>query len=158
MGARWSFAGRSSAARSIMRDPLLEAAGQVDLAAAVAKVALELAEDRRRRVAREGVAQRRVEALDRLDQPQARDLVEVLGRLGAAGVAVGEAAGERHEAVDELFADRGAPLTVVALEQLLLVGQLLVGAGAASIPVLIQRQYEGEPPIRPLRRPELTSA
>ena len=87
-----------------LRDPLLEAARQVDLAPAVAEVALELAEDGRRRVARERVPERRVEALDRLDQAQARDLVQVLRRLGAAGVAVGEAARERQEALDQLLA------------------------------------------------------
>ena len=127
--------GRQIVGRSLdQRDPLLKPAGQVDLAPAVAEVALDLAQDGRRRVAREGVAEGRIEALDRLDQPQACDLVEILGRLGTPRVAVGEAAGERHEAVDQLLAHQRALVAVVALEQKLLVGQLLVGAWQVPSP------------------------
>ena len=100
----------------------------MDLAAAVAEVALDLAQDRRRRIACEGVAERRIEAFDRLHEPEARDLVEILRRLGTARVAVGEAACERHEPDDQLLTHQRALVPVVALEQKLFVGQMLVGA------------------------------
>src|SRR5690606_8907766 len=105
----------------------------VYLAAAIAKVALELAQDRRRGVAGEAVAQGRIEAVDRLDQAQARDLVQILGRLAAAGVAVGEAARERHEAGDELLLHGGIARAVVPREQRRLVGQTLLRAGDRSL-------------------------
>jgi hypothetical protein len=50
-------------------------------------VALDLAEDGRRRVRREAHLAREVEALDRLHDPDAGDLDEVVERLAAAGVA-----------------------------------------------------------------------
>jgi hypothetical protein len=87
-----------------LHDPLLHPARDVHGPAGVAEVALELAEDRRHRVARERVAALHVVAVDRLDQAERRDLDQVVERLVAALVAAGELPGERHEAAAELVA------------------------------------------------------
>ena len=70
-----------------LEDPLLDVAGDVHRPAAVAEVALELAEDGRDREGGEGGAALGVEAVDRLDQADARDLDQVVVGLGSAGVA-----------------------------------------------------------------------
>ena len=62
------------------------------------------------------VSRRRVEAVDRLQQPERGDLDQVVERLAAALVAAGELAGERQEALDELLA-RELVAGVRALEQ-----------------------------------------
>jgi hypothetical protein len=53
---------------------------------AISEVALQLAEDRRHRVAHER-PEIRVEAIDRLQQTEISDLLEVLPRLGRVAIA-----------------------------------------------------------------------
>ena len=67
------------------RQPL-EVARDAHRPGAVAEVALDLAEDRRDRVARERDAALDVEAVDGLDERVARDLVEVLEQVTSAAV------------------------------------------------------------------------
>ena len=111
--------------------PLLEVAGHVERPALVAEVALELAEDRGRRVARELGPAFGLEAVDRLDQAKARDLQQVVEGLVGVRVAQGEITGQRQEALRELFAGGQVAVTVVA-DQKLLLGFLCVLAGALS--------------------------
>src|SRR4051794_7450382 len=80
---------------------LLEVARHPHRPAFVTKVTLELAEDRRHRERAEGGLPLRVEALDRLEQPQRRDLDQVVERLAGALVAPRELATERKEPLDE---------------------------------------------------------
>ena len=96
---------------------LLQVARDAHRPALVAEVALELAEDRRDGERGERGLARRVEAVDRLEQPERGDLDQVVERLAAALVAARELARERQEALDELLARRLVALVVVALEQ-----------------------------------------
>ena len=80
-------------------------------------MALELAEDGRDGERRERRLARRVEAVDRLQQAERRDLDQVVELLPAALVAARELAGERQEARDELLARGRIALAVVADEQ-----------------------------------------
>ena len=91
-------------------------------------MALELAEDRGDGEGGDRGPPLGVEAVDRLHQADARDLDEVVVGLGAAGVARGEAAGEGHEAIDQLLAHRLRVVGGVPAQQHLLVGELLAGA------------------------------
>ena len=93
---------------------LLEVARHADGPRPVAEVALELAEDRRDGVAREGDVALGVEAVDRLDQAERRDLDEVLQRLLGALVATRELAGERQEALDQRLARRRIAVVLMA--------------------------------------------
>src|SRR5262245_40143596 len=97
--------------------------------ALVAEVALQLAEDGRRRVARELRAASRLEAVDRLDQAEAGDLYEVVQRLVGVHVAEGQLTRERQEALAELLA-RGEVALLVAADQQPAFGRPCVGAGA----------------------------
>ena len=65
-------------------------------------MALELAGDRRDGERREADVARDVEAVDRLQQPERRDLLEVLERLALAHVASRQAPGERKHPLGEL--------------------------------------------------------
>ena len=87
---------------------LLEGARQPQLPDPVAEVAAKLAEDRRRRVGDEAVAALGVEAVERLDQAEARDLDQVLELLGGAAVAKREGARQGQEAPDQLLLKRGS--------------------------------------------------
>src|SRR5215208_3717579 len=87
---------------------------------------LELAEDRRHRVAGECDPAVGIEAVERLDEPEARDLDEVVQRLAVAAVARGEAPREGHEAARELLAHDGVLVLGVATQQRALVRELLV--------------------------------
>jgi hypothetical protein len=69
-------------------------------------VALELAEDRRDRVAGERDLAGGIEAIDRLDEPERRDLHQVVERLVGALVAARQLARQRQEALGELLARR----------------------------------------------------
>ena len=97
--ARQRLAGRLEPDRQ-----LLQVARHAHRPALVAEVALELAQDRRDGEAREGRLARRIEAVDRLQQPERGDLDQVVERLAAALVAAGELARERQKALDELLA------------------------------------------------------
>jgi hypothetical protein len=105
----------------------------------VAEVALQLAEDARDREARERGAPGRVVAVDSLDQPDARDLQQVVERLAGARVADGQPACERQAPPDQLVAGGEVPALAVALEQARLLETLPGGAesgmgdGAAGI-------------------------
>ena len=90
---------------------LLQVARHAHRPRAVAEVALDLAEDRRHRVARERDLALEVEAVDRLDQAERRDLEEVVEGLLGALVAARELARERQEALDEHLAVAGSRLS-----------------------------------------------
>src|SRR5207247_7512228 len=96
---------------------LLEVARDADRPRAVAEVALDLAEDRRHRVAGERNLAVGVEAVDRLDEAERRDLDEVVERLLGALVAASQLTRERQEALDERVARRSVARLDVALEQ-----------------------------------------
>ena len=83
---------------------LLEVARHVQRPSLVAEVALQLAQDRGRGVARELRAAPGLEAVDGLDQAEARDLHEVVERLVGVRVAQRQVAGERQEPLAELLA------------------------------------------------------
>ena len=95
---------------------LLQVARDAHRPALVAEVTLELAEDGRDGEARERGLAARVEAVDRLQQAERRDLDEVVERLAAALVAARELARERQEALHERLA-RGGVAAMGALEQ-----------------------------------------
>jgi hypothetical protein len=92
-------------------------------------VALELAEDRRHRVAGERDLALGAEAVDRLDQTQRGHLHEVLERLVGALVAAGELARQRHEALHERLAGQRVAVALVAQEQLAVLARALAAAG-----------------------------
>ena len=91
---------------------LLQAAGHPDRPGAVAEVPLELADDGRDGEAGEVDAPVGVEPVDRLDQADHRDLVQVVGGLAAAAVAVGQVLGQRQPRLDRPV-PQGGPLRVV---------------------------------------------
>ena len=80
-------------------------------------MALELAEDGRDGERRERRLARGVEAVDRLQQAERRDLDQIVELLAAALVAARELARERQEALHELLARGRVTLAVVAHEQ-----------------------------------------
>ncbi len=83
---------------------LLEAARNVHRPAAVAEVALDLADDRRHGVRLERHPAVEVEAVDRLDQPDRADLDQVVEWFALAGIATGDRPHERHVLFDQLVA------------------------------------------------------
>ena len=102
---------------------LLQVARHAHRPRAVAEVALDLPEDGRHRIARERDLALEVEAVDRLDQAQARDLEEVVEGLLGALVAARELARERQEALDEhLAVDRVALVQITREERAILLG------------------------------------
>ena len=94
---------------------------------AVAEVALDLAQDGRHREAREGEPAVEVEAVDGVDEAQARDLEEVIEGLLGALVAACQLARQRQEALDEHLAIDRIALVQVAREQC----AILLGAAIA---------------------------
>jgi hypothetical protein len=80
-------------------------------------VPLELAEDRRDRERRERGLARRVEPVDRLQQPERRDLDEVVELLAAALIAPGQLACQGQEAGDQLLARDRIAVAVLADQQ-----------------------------------------
>ena len=97
---------------------LLEVARRPHVPRGVAEVAADLAEDRRHRVAREREPAVRVPAVHGLDEAHRGDLNEVVERLRSAAVAQGEAASERHVALDQLFTRARVPAAVAAHQPL----------------------------------------
>ena len=65
----------------------LQAAWRAYRPGAIAEVAFDLAQDRRYRIAREGVARLRVIPVDRFDESQRGDLDEVIKRFARSSVA-----------------------------------------------------------------------
>ena len=104
VAARPSSRASSSLSGLELDRELLQVARHAHRPALVAEVALELAEDGRDGEARERGLAARVEAVDRLQQPERGDLDQVVERLAAALVAAGELARERQEALHELLA------------------------------------------------------
>ena len=85
--------------------------------AVVAEVALELAEHRRHRVGGERGLARGIEAVDRLDQAEGRDLHQVVQRLVGAPVTAGHPAREREQPFHEFLARSLIAVPVIADEQ-----------------------------------------
>ena len=132
VGARPSSRDISSAIAVHAHRHLLQVARDAHRPALVAEVALELAEDRRDGERRERRLALGVEAIDRLEQPERRDLDQVVELLAAALVAPCELACERQEALHELLARGRVVLAVVADQQpsiLLRADDPLVGRG-----------------------------
>ena len=100
--------------------PLLQVAGHVQRPALVAEVALELTEDGGRRIAREPRPAIGLEAVDRLDEAEARDLEQVVQRLVRVAVAKRQVARERKEALHQLVASGHVAVAVIANEELTL--------------------------------------
>ena len=82
----------------------------------VAEVALDLTGDVRDHERAE-LGSPRVEAVDRLDQPDAPDLHEVLVELAACAVSTGEALDERHVLLDQPLASSEVAVLVVLAQQ-----------------------------------------
>ena len=98
---------------------LLEITRHVQRPAVVAKMAFDRAGDARHSVGGEGGVARGVEAVDGLDEREARHLLEVLERLGAAPVPTRQAAGEREVALDQELACARIAAALIREEQLL---------------------------------------
>src|SRR3954471_11071863 len=116
--------GRSSELhRQLLDEPgqlhvqLLQPARHAHRPALVTEVALDLADDVRRRVCRQLDAAIQVEAVDRLDQPDRADLDEIFELLAAVRVAPRQRAHERHVLLDQLLASLQVPVLVVAPQQ-----------------------------------------
>ena len=92
--------------RADLHPQLLEPPRHPDRPALVAEVALDLADDRRRRVRRELDAARRLEAVDGLDQPDRADLDQVLERLAAVAEASRAVLDQRQVQVHQRVAER----------------------------------------------------
>jgi hypothetical protein len=90
-------------------------------------VALQLAQHGGHRVAGETLAAVRVVAVDRLQQPQAGHLDEILQRLARVAVASGQLACERYEAQRELLASGEIALAVVPQQQTSVLQRPLLG-------------------------------
>src|SRR5260221_5449848 len=80
---------------------LLEPPGHVDRPAAIAEVALDLADDHRDRIALELDAALGIEAVDRLDQADRPDLDEILVLLAAACIPARHRAHQREVFLDQ---------------------------------------------------------
>src|SRR5581483_6813140 len=81
---------------------LLQPARHLDRPALVAEIALDLADDRRRRVRRELHAALEIEAVDRLEQADGADLDQVVERFAAVGELDGEIAHQVEVRDDQL--------------------------------------------------------
>ena len=110
-------------------------------------MALDLADDRRRRVGRQLEAAVGVEAVDRLDQADRADLDEILELLAAPVVAAGQRADERQVLLDQLVARGLVAFLVVAPKQLAVVAPPLLRH--ASSPVTPLRRRTQAAPSRP---------
>jgi len=117
------------------RHPVMEAAGNADGPDPVAEMALQLAEDRRRGEGGEGGAPVGVEAVDRVDETEARDLQEVVEGLARPAVAKGEVFREGQVAADQLLADRRVTIFDEARPERSLACQPLAGAGTRLVGV-----------------------
>ena len=97
-------------------------------------MAAKLAQDRRRGVGVEALAALRIEAVKRLDQAQARDLDQILERLGGAAVAKREASRQGKEAVNELLLELRVAGRRVAAQKRILINYEAAGPGLATRP------------------------
>jgi hypothetical protein len=92
---------------------LLEAARDPHRPAAVAEVALDLADDVRSRVGRQLDATVEVEPVDRLDQSDRTDLDQVVELLAAIRVAPCQRSHQRHVPLDQLLARCDVAVVVI---------------------------------------------
>src|SRR4029077_20018780 len=109
LGDRRSAAGRLGAELDELVGPqraLVEAARNMDGPRAVAEMALDLAQHRRDGERREADAAIGGEAVERLDETQARDLEEVVVGLTRVGVAAGDAVRQRQKLLGQRLARR----------------------------------------------------
>src|SRR5205085_202070 len=84
------------------RAELLDVARDADHPAAITEMALDLARDRRDREGREAHVSVEVEAVDRLDEAERGDLLEVVQRLALVGIPPRERACQWKRPLDEL--------------------------------------------------------
>jgi hypothetical protein len=91
----------------------------------IAEVALDLAQDGRRRIRHEARLARHVKAVDRLHDPDARDLDQIVYRFAAARIANGQRARQRQHLLGQLRTRRQIAILVVTPQEHLLVN----GAG-----------------------------
>ena len=102
--------------------PLLEhRCGSRSVPDAVAEVAPKLAEDGRRRVGGERRAAVGIEAVQRLNQPEACDLDQVVERLGASAISESQGPCQRQKAPDQLLLQDGVAGRCVAAQKRLLI-------------------------------------
>src|SRR6185436_21158479 len=111
------LAGERLAGADDARAELLDLAGDAEHPAAVAEMALELAGDRRNGERREADVARDVEAIDRLQEAERRDLLEILERLALARVPSRQAPCERKHALGELRPRGGVTVLVPAAQE-----------------------------------------
>src|SRR4051794_32976129 len=95
---------------------LLERARHADGPALVAEVALDLAYHVRRGVRGQRYLALELEAVDRLDQPDGADLLDVLHGLATTRIAPGQRAHQRQVALDEGLPRAGVAGLVVPAE------------------------------------------
>src|SRR5947207_6384580 len=107
-------------------------------------MAAELAEHGRRGEGDERYSAVGVEAVDRVDEPEACHLDQVLGRLAAAAIAQRHAASEWQVAPHELLADGRLAEAVVTTQKLRVVGERLAWAG-----MLCLLSHRARPPLYP---------
>jgi hypothetical protein len=105
------------AARAHVGAELLPSPRHVQRLRGVAEVAPDLALDRRDGVGGEGNTTARVEAVDRLDQPDDADLHQVVERLAPPGEARCQRAHERQVPLDQLPASLGVAALAPCLHQ-----------------------------------------
>src|SRR4051794_22838571 len=108
---------------------LLEGARRADGPAAVTEMPAQLPEHRGQRIAGERRAIVRIEAVDRLEQPEAGDLDKVVEGLATPRVVVGRVAGQRQVAPDELLAHPQVARGRVAAQQAQVGGCVAAGRG-----------------------------
>ena len=117
----------------------------------VAEMALELADDGREDVGDELDVAIEVEAVDRLDQPERGDLLEILELLAATGVAARERRDERHEVRDQPVAGGDVALLAVGAQQ-----RAAVDLGAGERSSCRHRQSLAQDDRRRVARRQLT--
>src|SRR5690348_3649561 len=82
-----------------------------------AEMASQLAQDRGHGKSGKAIASTAVEAIDRLEQAEARDLHEIVDGLAPIHVSTRKAPGERHEMLDQRLPGASVAVALPALEQ-----------------------------------------
>ncbi len=149
-----AWSGRTTEAeRELLEGPLhgegtiLVGARDVHGPAEVAEVVLQLPHDRRYRKCRERRTSFWVKAVDRVEQSDARDLREVVKRLGASVVSPREAVCEREEPPNQLVAGRGVAEARVPPKQALHACGVVLRRSAHGTCAGISRPREGRPVV-----------
>src|SRR5262245_41448794 len=112
---------------------LLQPPRNRDRPASVAEVPLQLPDDGREDVRHQLHFAIEIEALDRLDQSDVRDLLEVVDLLAAPRVAIGDATNDRDEALDQPVAGSEVALLAVGAQERATI-RLCDGGGALQTP------------------------